>query len=373
MKIECVKDKLQKAISGTERITGKQLPLPVLNSIVISTQDKSLVLRATNLDVSIEYTIPAKIEKKGTVAVNGKLLINFIYNLPPSSTLSMEVIGNNLHINTKYTNTSIKTVSVDDFPKFQYLKEGDGVESFKIQAKNLASGFRNVSFSAATNDIKPEISSIFIHRRGKELVLVATDSFRLAEFETESRKVEWGSEDLFGALVPHRNSGEIIRIFEEDEDEAIVCVSKNQLSIKTPTIYLLTRLIDGIFPDLSQVFPKKSTTEVVILKQDLSQALKVVSVFADKFNRVGLKALPKEKVIELYSRNQESGESVVRLDATLEGEDIDIQFNARYILEAFSSILEDSITLSFNGKERPLVVHGSGNPRFTYLVMPLNT
>jgi len=373
MKIECVKDKLERAISGTERITGKQLPLVVLNSIVISAQDKTIVLRATNLDISVEYTIPAKVDKKGVVAVPGKILLSFIHSLPSTATLSLEVIGNNLHVNTKYTSTIIKTVPSDDFPKFQYIKEGDGVGSFRIQTKTLTDSFRRVAFSAAANDIKPEISSIFLHKRSKEIVFVATDSFRLAEYEVQSNKIEWGSEDVDFALIPNRNSGELIRIFEEEDGDALVYLTKNQLAIKTNSIYLVTRLVDGIFPDLSQVFPKKPTTEVVVLKQDLIQALRVASVFADKFNRVGLKVLPKEKVIETYSRNQDSGESVVRLDATLEGEDVDIQFNARYIIEVLAIIPEDSITLSFSGKERPLVIRGSGNPSFTYLVMPLHT
>jgi len=372
MKIECVKDKLFQVVSNVERVTGKNLPLTVLGNVVFNVSNSNAVLESTNLDLSIKQAIPSKVIKEGQCAVSGILLSQYLQNLPKESKVTLEKIDNNLHISSPSGSAVIKTSSIEDFPLFSTnLKEEDLLVT--IDSTYFVDVLNKISYSASYSDIKPEISSVNLNIRQNEAVLTATDSFRLAQVKIPSKNIKINTNDDFSILIPIRNTSEIMKILDSIEEDVNVYVQDNQLILKTSNIYLTSRLVDGVFPDVEQIFPSKVDTDVVVLKNDLLQALKTSNVFSDKFNRIGFKISPKNKIFELYSKNQETGESIQQVSAAIKGEDLDIQFNAKYILDVFHSIKEDSVNLKFNGKDKPLLIGGIGNNNFTYLAMPLNT
>ena len=151
-----------------------------------------------------------------------------------------------------------------------------------------------------------------------------------------------------------------------------MCFNKNQISFSSDNVYLTSRVIDGVFPDYRQIIPKTSSTNVVLLKQDLLNALKLSNIFSDKFNQVNLKLSPKEKVFELSSANNDIGENKTYLDAALTGESIELSFNYKYFLDCFQSISTDSLSIKFSGAGSPLVVSPLGDTSFIYLIMPMN-
>ena len=218
------------------------------------------------------------------------------------------------------------------------------------------------------SDIKPEISSVFIYTHDDNLVFVSTDSFRLAEKKTKTK----GLEEITGIILPFKNVLEILRIFSENLGAIRVCFNKNQISFAADNIYLTSRVIDGIFPDYRQIIPKTATTEIVVLKQDLLNALKLSNVFSDKFNQVSLLVEPKQKVFELSSMNNDVGENKTRLEAVLKGEGAELAFNYRYFLDCFQSIGTDSVAIRLSGAGRPMVITPVADTSFTYLIMPMN-
>jgi DNA polymerase-3 subunit beta len=151
-----------------------------------------------------------------------------------------------------------------------------------------------------------------------------------------------------------------------------VCFNKNQISFSSEGLYLTSRVIDGIFPDYRQIIPKNSTTNAVLLKQDLLNALKLSNIFSDKFNQVNLKISPKEKVFELSSSNNDIGENKTYLDAAITGEAVELGFNYKYFLDCFPSINTDSLSIKFSGASFPIVVNPVSDSSFTYLIMPMN-
>jgi DNA polymerase-3 subunit beta len=197
---------------------------------------------------------------------------------------------------------------------------------------------------------------------------VSTDSFRLAE---KKIKMMRGMEEISGILIPFKNIGEILKVFGEFQGVIKVCFNKNQISFSSDNIYLTSRIIDGIFPDYRQIIPKDSTTDVVVLKQDLLNALKISNIFSDKFNQVNLKITPKEKVFELSSANNDVGENKTYLDAVINGENIELGFNYKYFLDCFQSITTDSISIKFSAG-KPIVISPISDNSFTYLIMPMN-
>ena len=239
-----------------------------------------------------------------------------------------------------------------------------------------------VWYASSVSDIKPELSSVYIYYHEGNAVFAATDSFRLAEkriilkkdADKKQKGYQGSGEDIdFGQiLIPFKNIPEIMRILEGINDDVSIELSKNQIAFNYKGIYLISRVIDGTFPDYRQIIPKETKTEVVLLKQDIMNALKISHIFSDKFNQIHVKISPKSGIFELRTNNKDIGETVYKLPGALTGEDIEINFNYRYIADCFQSIEADSISLSLCGLNRPMVIHPVGDTSFTYLVMPMN-
>lgn len=364
MKLECKTEEIKNAISQTERVTGKNLTLPVLSSILLVASGKSLKLRATNLSLGVEIEIPAKIEKEGVLAVSGSVLNNTFSNIFQNESVYLESVDGNLLVKTKKSQIKLKGQPTDDFPTIPKVVG----TSFNLESKKLMEGIKSVYYSSSPSDIKPEISSVFMYSNEDNLVFVSTDSFRLAEKKIKMK----GLEEIPGILIPFKNTAEILRVFGEYRGELKICFNKNQISFSSENVYLTSRVIDGIFPDYRQIIPKNSSTDAVVLKQDLLNALKLSNIFSDKFNQVNLAIKPKEKVFELSSANNDIGENKTYLDAALTGENIEVGFNYRYFLDCFQSITTDSVSIKLAGANRPIIISAVSDMSFVYLIMPMN-
>lgn len=364
MKFTCSKEKFKEGILVAERITGKNLTLPILNNLLLTAEDNVLKIRATNLDLGIEVAIPAKIEKKGTVSAAGSILGGLISNLYDNM-VNAEVSGENLKITTKNNSAVVKTQSYDDFPTLPLISKGT---SFSIPTEKFILGLKSVWYSASVSDIKPETSSVCIYSDDGSLVFAATDSFRLAEKKIPLvEKVEVPT-----ILLPFKNISSIIKVFDAQGGDIVVRFNSNQFSLSKDGLYLTSRIIDGVFPDYKQIIPKNFSTEAVILKQDLVNSLKIANVFSDKFNRLQVRVVPHEKRFELQTSNTDLGENTVRVDGAFSGDPASLSFNYKYIVDCLNSITKDSVSLRIDGESKPLVIQGVGDKSFLYLVMPLN-
>ncbi len=364
MKLECKIEEIKNKIFQVERITGKNLTLPILNSILLIASGKSLKFRSTNLSLGIEVEIPAKIEKEGIVAISGSVLSGVFSNVFQNENVQLEGIEGNLLIQTKKSEIKLKGQPHDDFPTIPRVAG----TSFEIDSKKLTDGIKSVYYSSSVSDIKPEISSVFMYTNDGNLVFVSTDSFRLAEKKIKIK----GLAEIEGILIPFKNVSEILRVFGESASTIKVCFNKNQISFSSENVYLTSRVIDGIFPDYRQIIPKTSDTDAVMLKQDLLSALKLSNIFSDKFNQVNLKIAPKEKIFELSSANNDIGENKTYLDAAITGENIELGFNYKYFLDCFQSITTDSMSIKLSRASSPIIISPIGDASFVYLIMPMN-
>ena len=364
MKLECVKLNLKDALLVAERFTGKQLSLPVLRYVLFIAAERSLKLRATNLDLGIEIELPARVEKEGVIAIPADTLGNFLSNLPNEKNVTIEQVGEHLTISGSSYSTLIKGFGYEDFPTLPFVTKGI---TFDIDAQALLSGFRATQYAVAISDIKPEFASIYCYTDEQTLVMVATDSSRLAEKRIALKKTP----EHLSILIPGKNVIELTRALEKVNETITVCATKNQISFHTEQIHITSRLVDGMFPDYKQIIPKEYTTEAVILRQDLIDRLKLTTVFSGKLQQVRLKIYPEEKLLEIESRNDEIGETSHQIDATLKGENVEFLLNQRFLVDVLSYLSVDSIMLLGSGSGRPLVIKGIGDHTFTYLVMPM--
>jgi DNA polymerase-3 subunit beta len=324
-----------------------------------------LILKATNLDLGIEIKIPAKVSKEGVVAVPGAVLNSFLTNLTADHNLILEVKDGNLHILSSNSQTTIKSHQIEDFPTIPKVVDG---RIYEINSLDLVKGLKSVWYSASLSSIKPELSSVYIHSKDEGLVFVATDSFRLAEKVVKFKK----NSEFEQILIPFKNVADLLKIISDEKEALAINFTKNQISFEYKDIYIVSRVIDGVFPDYQQIIAKEFKTEVIVLKQDLINVLKMSNVFSDSFNQINIKVLPKDKVLEIKSKNSNVGENVNKLSATVSGEEIEINFNHKYIIDCFQSIDSDTVSLSFNGLNKPMVIRGISDKSFTYLVMPMN-
>lgn len=364
MKLECSINKIKESLVIAERLTGKNLTLPVLSSILLVVNNKILKIRATNLSLGIEITVPAKIEEEGVLAIRGDVLSSLFSQLNNEGNVIFKSINNSLSVKTKHSTVILKSVPYEDFPTIPVI-DGD---SFNIQSKKFIEGLKAVYYSSSVSEIKPEIGSVYIYSEEDLLVFVATDSFRLAEKKVKiKQKINFN-----GLLIPLKNAIEIIRVFEGKDEDLKITIQKNQISFSTNDIYLTSRIVDGNFPDYKQIIPKGSNTEATVLKQDFISSLKVSNIFSDKFNQITLKVSPADKFFEIESNNVDIGENTTLISGALSGESVSANFNYKYILDCFQSITSDSINLQLNGKNKPMIIRPIGDSSFMYLVMPMN-
>jgi DNA polymerase III subunit beta len=365
MKIECIKEKLSEAIAKADRLTAKNLSLPILACISMKASKNSLTIRATNLDCGIEVKIPAKVDSEGEVALYGGVLNSLLAGLPKEKNITLESKDGNVLISTSTNTTLIKTYPPDDFPSIPKLETTRTIE---VSPKLLVKGFKSVVYSASVSTVKPELSSVYVFKDGSELVFVSTDSFRLAEKRVKIKEAM----DFPSVIIPAKNVADIIRTLENASDDIRVLFDKNQIAFEGKDIYLMSRVIDATFPDYKQIIPKSFVTEVIVLKQDFVDSLKTSHIFSDKFNQVNVKAMPSKKSFVISTKNSDVGEYTNALDSSVSGQDVEINFNHKYIADCFQSIDADSLQLSISGANKPLVMRGVTDRSFTYLVMPMN-
>lgn len=366
MKFEISYEKLRDAVQKVERTSGKHMTLQVLSCILIDFKKSTATFRSTNLDVGVEVKVPIKSDGEAVVAVPANILSSFISQISDQTqVVKMEIIGSNLQISTSKTKGVIKTVPPDDFPTIPTVTDGEDV---MFSAQNFLKGLKSVWYSSSLSSVKPELSSVYIYKDSDQLVFVATDSFRLAEKRIKSSLGSKFNE----ILIPFKNIADIIRLLENLSGDINLKISKNLISFETEGLYVVSRLIDGVFPDYKQIIPKGFSTEVVVLKQDLLNALKISNIFSDKFNQVHLSIDPKGKIFEVDTKNNDIGENKTNIDAALSGDKVDINFNYKYIADCFQSIDSDSVSLQLSGLNRPMIIKPvSGEQNFIYLVMPM--
>ena len=366
MKIETVHNKIRSAISTAERISKRQPNIPILSCVYIETVgNNSVIIKSTNLDLGFETTIPAKVDEGGVCAVPAGIISSFLNNIPDSNkAVIIETDKNTVKISAGSAVGSIKTVPHEDFP---IIPHSQSKNTFSMHGSDFVKGLKAVWYSSSVSSIKPELSSVYINCDGEFVVFVATDSFRLAEKRIHMKKTK----DFGSILLPFSSIPEIIKILE-NAGSTEVTIDKNQITFSIENTYLVSRIIDGVFPDYKQIIPKSYSTEIVCLKQDVVNALKVSHVFSDKFNQIGFSINPEAKKFDLSTKNSDIGENTIAVDAAITGEKLNINFNHKYINDCFQSIDTDSISLQFGGMNKPLLITPGSDKSFRYLVMPMN-
>lgn len=365
MNIELSLQQFIQAVSKAEKASGKNLTLPILSCIKLETKENKLILVGTNLNIGIEINIDANVKDEGLVIVSAQVLHQTVSQLK-GDTIKMYTEGQLLVLETEQNTTKLHTQTADDFPIIPKTIED---HTLIVSVNSFVEGIRSVSYAASLSDIKPEISSVFIYTDEKNLIFVSTDSFRLAE-----KKIPKVSGVCEGIILPIKNALDISRIISDAEEgeKLYIGFSDNQIVLKTNTMYITSRLVQGSFPDYKRIIPSVFTTQAKVLLQDFKKAMKITQLFTDKFHYIELQFSSEGNEIICTSSNKDVGETSCKTPVFFTGNSCILSLNHRYIAECLGSFIDDGIVLQLEDVKKPLVIQGGNDTSFTYLIMPMS-
>ena len=374
MRLTCQPSTLGQALQTVSRAISTRTTLPILNNILIETTPEGLALSATNLEVGIRKVVPAEISDEGSTTAPARLLTDFVGSLPDESLdMELDTSTQTLGVRCGRFDTHIKCIEADEFPPGPRPEEGDRLT---IPLDGLLRAIEQTQMAASTDEARPVLTGELLDIEGQQLVLVATDGHRLAERRLSAALPETtdgnGEELKARLIVPARALGELPRAFRGESGPVEVLVSKarNQIFFRCGTSEVTSRLIDGQYPNYSQVIPNKSSTTLRVSTAALTQTVRAVSLFArDSANVIRIRA--QAGSIVLSATTNEVGDSRAELEADVDGSEIQIAFNARYMLDALAVLECDQVELRFDGPLSPGLIKAPPSDDYLYVIMPV--
>lgn len=377
MKLTCTLENFKKAIYNTERVIGKQITLPILENILLETEKGMLKVAATNLEIGVSLKIGAKIEKEGKITVPAKVVSSFVNNLPNDGNIALEEKNQVLNIKCEKYQAKIKGLGAQDFP---IIPEIEGEFLFSLPAQELKENLPKLLGSVSVDNARLELNGINVLLGEGEITLAATDSFRLGEAVLSLKSEKNENYSLFIAktnsiIVPAMTFSEVLRSIAPETEEVKISIEENQIFFQVDNVRIVSRLINGKYPEYKNIIPQKTTTRVFIDKDDLLRAVKIASIFAQSKGGE-VKFLIKSEGLAVKAESEEKGENETELEAQVEGTEQEIIFNPRYVLDGINSITTPKMGILVNTAASPVIFRMIKDDkqiieRFIYVVMPI--
>lgn len=385
MKITCTQENFKKAVFNSERVVSKQNTLPILNNILFEIEKNELRLSATNLEMGVLVKVGAKVEGggDGKITIPAKVISNFVANLPGGDIITMEIANQSLKIKSGAAKATIKGLPADDFPLIPKKKADFQLQLPALALKNI---INKVVIAVAFNEARPELTGLNLILKEKELFFAATDSFRLSEKRIALREKNI-NQDLYGALlskkeniiIPSATMLEVARIISLDDGKEIkIAIEDGQIFFDFDGVTLVSRLINGKYPEYKHIIPKEFKTRVVGEKTELQAAVKMANVFASgKTGEIALKINAEDKKVFIDARSVEAGENSTELKLDITGPSQEIVFNAKYLLDGINAAETAKVAILANSNATPVALKeidektGEVLEDYTYIVMPI--
>jgi DNA polymerase-3 subunit beta len=368
LRLTCQPSTLGQALQTVSRAISTRTTLPILNNILLETTAEGLALTATNLEIGIRKVVPAEVADEGSTTAPARLLTDFVGSLPDEPLeMTLDTGTQTLGVRCGRFDTHIKCIEADEFPPGPRPEEGDRLT---IPLDGLLRAIEQTQMAASTDEARPVLTGELVQIDDQRLVLVATDGHRLAERRLSATAAE--ELNATRLIVPARALAELPRAFRGESGDVEVLVSKarNQVFFRSGTSEVTSRLIDGQYPNYSQVIPNKSSTSVKVSTAELTQTVRAVSLFArDSANVIRIRA--QAGTLVLSATTNEVGDSRAELDATVDGAEIQIAFNARYVLDALAVVECDQVELKFDGPLSPGLMKAPNSEDYLYVIMPV--
>ncbi len=374
MKVSCLQENLSKGLSIVGRAVSPRSTLPVLGNVLLATDAGRLKLSATNLEVGINCWIGAKVEEEGATTVPARTFADLVNALPPEQ-VDMELVvrTQTLNLRAGRSEANIKGIDAAEFPIVPDPDENGGIS---IEPDVLRTAVSQVAFAAATDDSRPILTGVLAKFDETQLTLAAADGFRLS---VRTIPLPQPVADPFSLIIPARALTELGRISGEQEEPITITVTptRNQVLFQLTNIVLVSQLIDGNFPDYRQIIPRDRTTHTVVDTAAFLKACKTALIFArDAAHITRVHVKPGSELspghIVVSATSAETGDDVSEFDATIEGEEIEIAFNVKYMIDMLSVVGTPQVALDTTTSSSPGVIRPVGDVDYTHVIMPMH-
>lgn len=375
MKIICTQENLNRALNIVGKVVNKNTTLPILNNVLLKTEKNGLKLSATNLELGVDYWIGGKIEKDGEITIPTKLFSNFISNLPGEN-VEIKTREDMVNIKCDGYKTNIKGIDAKEYPltpklEIEYL--------FRIKSDVFKKALSQVLPSVSLSESRMEITGVFMDFSGIEegkVVLVATDSYRLAQKTLEISKNDINKDTLkvlsniHSVIIPKNAAQELARDLGDGDEVLEVVVTESQILFGFGHASILSRLIEGKYPDYKQVIPEKFLASAVMDLNNISHAVRIASFFSSASNNSVKFKLVQNGKVEISSEANDLGNNNSRIDADVKGEELEVIYNYKYLMDGLNSI-NGNVVLDANNENAPSVLRSDSDNSFIYIIMPI--
>ncbi len=378
MKLTITQNNLISGLHTVERAVGKNATLPIIENILIKTEESGLRLSATNLEIGVTTWIPAKIEKEGEITVSAKRFVTYIQNLPDKN-IEIKTESKSLQVESKSGKADFITEESKDFPVIPEVK---GEVKIDLPVNDVKKMLSQTMGATAVTETRPEISGAYwlidMEEANKTVLhLVATDSYRLAEKKLHVAKLPLTSGDNTNFIIPKNAATELERLLDTEEEHLSVYLDENQVAFKIgKKISIVSRLIEGVFPNYKAIIPESYESRICLKTSDIRDAVNRISLFSsEKTQEVTVKMDPKSKKVHVNASSGETGSGNTEISTTgaEEGGEIEFNLNYRYLIDGLNWVDDEEIYVEAQDSAKPVVLKPKGNDDYLYLIMPLKS
>jgi DNA polymerase-3 subunit beta len=366
MNIIVIREKLKSGLDIVSRVSGDNTQLPILKNILITTEEGKIKFIGTNLEIGVTATVSGKVIEAGSMTVPTGLFLNIINNIQ-SERINLITKNSALEIKTDNYEARLQCLPAEDFPIIPKIK--NKTNHFEIESSVLKQALEQIVIATQFSELRPELNGILLQYTGSSLILVGTDSFRLAEKTIAAEQFKSASGDEFRILVPLKTAQELLRVLKDNELVECYC-DKQQVLFKTPSVEMISRLIDGSFPDYKTVIPKDFKSEVLVEREEFMSGLKLASVFGSRSSEIKIKR-GSENTIEINSSDVALGENKYILHGKIKGKFEEVSFNWRYVADSLKVLSSKDIFIGLNEENKPALIKMPADTTYFYIVMPI--
>ena len=370
MKLSVMQENLARGLSVVSRAVSARSTLPVLANVLLRTEDAGLKLTATNLEIGITYWVPGKIESDGATTVPAKLLTDLVNSLQGGDRIDLELgAGETLDVHCGRFQSHIKGIDAEEFPAIQTMGERP---TTRVAQKVLRRALEQTAFAAASDEARPILTGVLCRFEGESLTLAAADNYRIAV--TTIAVLDSVADTSI--VVPARALNELMRVLADTDDpvELVLAQARNQVLFHLEGVDIVSRLIDGQFPNYQSILPTSHTTRAIVDREELLRAVRPAALIAhESANIVKLQFDGDGATGVIVSANAEIGDHVGQVEAAIEGDGTTIAFNARYLADVLTNVDAEQFAIELQGPLAPGVFKPVGDPGYVHVVMPVRT
>lgn len=361
MKIKIEQKDLSRHINMAQKGISGRTTLQILNGILLETMNGKLKLTGTDLEISIETYVECEIEEEGSIVINSRIFGDMIKKLP-DALIYISVENNNINIKCENSEFNILGNPPEEYPDLPIILEQD---HFEIQKDLFKNAIKETVFATIQDETRPSLSGVLLEIMDGYISFVALDGYRLA-----LRKLPINTDKNVKIIIPGRALNEVNKILEETEEMLKVAIAPGHVIFNLGETVIYSRLLEGQFFNYREIIRKEHKTTVMINKREFQQSLERASLLAKEEKANLVKLIIEDGEIEIRS-NSEIGNVNEKLVANISGEDINIAFNSRYILEGIKIIDAEEIQLNYMGSLNPCIIKPLQDENYTYLVLPV--